>query len=255
MEKVAKESRISMRFPDPGKLPPPVLMLQNLSFNYPGGPTLYDRVDFGVDLDSRIALVGPNGKGKTTLLKMLTGELVPTTGAVRPHPHLRIARYTQHLSDTLDLVQTPLEHFSALMPDLPPSEVRKKIGRYGVNGEMQTTKMAYLSNGIKSRVVFAKLALRTPHLLLLDEPTNGLDIETIDALAEGINSFGGGVVLVSHDMRLLQQVVKQIYECDNGAVRLFPGDIMAYKAMLSKRLQAIDDAAAAAKAKAKAAAK
>ena len=169
VEALERDKAFTMRFPDPGKLPPPVLMLQNLSFNYPGGPTLFSGVDFGVDLDSRIALVGPNGMGKTTLLKMLAGELVPTTGAVRPHNSLRIARYSQHYVDSFDLNQTPLEHFIGLLPDLPVAEVRKKIGRYGVNGAMQTTKLAYLSNGIKSRVVFAKLALRTPHLLLLDE--------------------------------------------------------------------------------------
>lgn len=184
--------------------------------------------------------VGPNGKGKTTLVKLMSGELVPTTGAVRPHPHLRIARYTQHFVDTLDLGATPLEYFARLLPDLAPEELRKRIGRYGVSGENQITKMAYLSNGIKSRVVFAKLALGTPHLLLLDEPTNGLDIETIDALAEAINTFEGGCVVVSHDMRLISQVAKEIYECDHKKISLFRGDILAYKAALSAKLEAAE---------------
>lgn len=238
VEKVETDKVLRMAFPDPGKLPPPVLQLQNISFAYPGSELLYDKVDFGVDLDSRIALVGPNGKGKTTMLKMMCGELVPTTGAVRQHPHLRIARYTQHFVDTLDLAQTPLEYFGALLPDDSIVELRKSLGRYGVTGENQVTKMAYLSNGIKSRVVFAKLALRSPHLLLLDEPTNGLDIETIDSLAAAINKFTGGVVLVSHDMRLISQVAKEIYECDDRKVRRFAGDIMAYKSMLQARLEA-----------------
>lgn len=238
VEKVERDATLRMTFPDPGKLPPPVLMLSNISFAYPGGELLYDHVDFGVDLDSRIALVGPNGRGKTTMLKMMSGELVPITGAVRPHPHLRIARYTQHFVDTLDLNMTPLEYFATLLPDESANipELRKRLGRYGVSGEMQTTKMAYLSNGIKSRVVFAKLALRTPHLLLLDEPTNGLDIETIDSLADAINTFGGGVVVVSHDMRLISQIAKEIYECDDKKVTRFEGDIMAYKASLQAKL-------------------
>lgn len=240
VEKVEKDIVFKMRFPDPGKLPPPVLQLQNVSFGYPGCDLLYEGVDFGVDLDSRIALVGPNGKGKTTLVKLMSGELVPTTGAVRPHPHLRIARYTQHFVDTLDLGATPLEYFARLLPDLAPEELRKRIGRYGVSGENQITKMAYLSNGIKSRVVFAKLALGTPHLLLLDEPTNGLDIETIDALAEAINTFEGGCVVVSHDMRLISQVAKEIYECDHKKISLFRGDILAYKAALSAKLEAAE---------------
>jgi ATP-binding cassette subfamily F protein 2 len=172
------------------------------------------------------------------MLKMMAGELVPTKGAVRPHPHLRIARYTQHFVDTLDLTMTPLDFFYGLLPDEPQMDVRKKLGRYGIGGETQSVKMAYLSNGIKSRVVFAKLALRSPHLLLLDEPTNGLDIETIDSLADAINAFEGGVVVVSHDMRLISQIAKDIYECDNKKVTRFDGDIMQYKAILSKRVEA-----------------
>lgn len=236
VEKVEKDAVFKMRFPDPGAIPPPVLQLQNVSFHYPGCEDLYKNVDFGVDLESRIALVGPNGKGKTTMLKMLSGELIPTTGAVRPHPHLRIERYTQHFVDSLDLTKSPMEYFQALLPDEIPQEVRKRIGRYGVTGENQTTQMAYLSNGIKSRVVFAKMALRSPHLLLLDEPTNGLDMETIDSLADAINHFTGGVVIVSHDMRLLQQVAKQVVEVDDGKIKMFRGDIMEYKETLRKRM-------------------
>jgi ATP-binding cassette subfamily F protein 2 len=237
-EKVEKEQVIRMRFPAPGPIPPPVLQLSNVSFGYPGREQLYDNVDFGLDLDSRVALVGPNGRGKTTLLKLITSELNPTTGAVRKHPHLRIGRYTQHYVDTLDLSRTPLEHFMSLLKDDPIEEVRKRLGRFGVTGDHQTTRMSYLSDGIKSRVVFAQMALKSPHFLLLDEPTNSLDIEMIDSLADAINNFEGGVVLVSHDMRLLQQVAKEIYECDHKKVTKFRGDIMDYKKELAGRLQA-----------------
>lgn len=234
---VETDRALRMKFPNPGKLPPPVLQLSNISFHYPRCPDLYEHVDFGVDLDSRIALVGPNGAGKTTLLKLMVGELIPTSGALRPHPHLRMARYTQHFVDTLDLRATPLEYFCKLMPDTAVNEVRTKLGRFGVTGEFQTQVMAELSDGIKSRVVFSQMALRTPHILMLDEPTNHLDIETIDSLANAINAFEGGVVLVSHDMRLISQVAKDIYECDHKKVTRFNGDIMQYKTMLSKRLE------------------
>jgi ATP-binding cassette subfamily F protein 2 len=158
VEKVEFDRKLNMTFPNPSKIPPPVLMLANISFNYPSGPKLYDNVDFGVDLDARVALVGPNGAGKTTLLKLIAGELVPTSGAVRPNPHLRMARYTQHFVDALDLSVTPLEYFQQLMPDCPvqgEGGLRSKLGRFGISGEHQTQLMAELSDGIKSRVVFA----------------------------------------------------------------------------------------------------
>lgn len=236
-EKVEQDKVLRMRFPDPGNLPPPVLMLTNVSFHYHNGPLLYDKVDFGVDLDSRIALVGPNGAGKSTLLKLIVGDLTPTTGSVRPNQHLRMARYTQHFVDTLDLTKTPLDYFCSLYPDYSVNEMRSKLGRFGVTGEFQTQVMGTLSDGIKSRVVFALMSFRSPHILLLDEPTNHLDMETIDALAKAINEFEGGVILVSHDMRLISQVAKEIYECDHRKITRFDGDIMQYKAHLAAKLE------------------
>lgn len=236
-DKVTKEAAFNFRFPDPGSLPPPVLQLVNITFGYPGCEVLYRNVDYGVDLDSRVALVGPNGAGKSTLLKLMCGLLCPTVGDVRPHSHLRISTFTQHFVDVLDLTKTPLDFMCETYKDGNREEFRKFLGRYGVSGEVQTQVMANLSDGQRTRVVFAKMAKDAPHLLLLDEPTNHLDMESIDSLADAINHFAGGVVLVSHDMRLISQVAKEIWMCDNKTITKYDGDISDFKMILRKQMQ------------------
>lgn len=223
------EKPMNFTFPAPGHLPPPVLAFHDVSFAYPNCEPLYDNVNFGVDLDSRVALVGPNGAGKTTLIKLMSGELLPTLGDIRPHGHLKMGRFTQHFVDVLDLSLTPLQFFENLYPDDANEDLRKYLGRFGVSGKMQMQQMEQLSDGQKSRVVFAKLGRECPHILLLDEPTNHLDMESIDALAKAVNSFEGGMVLVSHDMRLISQVAKEIWICDHKSVKPYRGDILNFK--------------------------
>jgi ABC-type Mn2+/Zn2+ transport system ATPase subunit len=239
-DKVDHEKALDFKFPDCGKISPPVLQCNDIAFGYPGCEILYAGVDFGIDLDSRVALVGPNGAGKSTLLKIMTGELLPLTGAVRPHAHLRISKFTQHFIDALDLSMTPLDYFLAIWPDLTREDGRKFLGRFGISGHVQTQIMDHLSDGQKSRVVLAKMAKETPHLLLLDEPTNHLDMESIDSLAKAINNFSGGMVLVSHDMRLISQVAKEIWMCDNRTVAKYQGDIGDFKMQLRRQMQIVD---------------
>ena len=223
------EKPMNFKFADPGSLPPPVLAFHDVSFGYPNCEPLYNNVNFGVDLDSRIALVGPNGAGKTTLVKLMCGELIPTLGDIRPHMHLKMGRFTQHFIDVLDLSMTPLDFFESQYPEDSRQDLRKYLGRFGVSGKMQVQKMEELSDGQKSRVVFAKLGRDNPHILLLDEPTNHLDMESIDALALAIQEFDGGLVLVSHDMRLISQVAKEIWICDNKTITQYQGDIQNFK--------------------------
>jgi ATP-binding cassette subfamily F protein 2 len=245
-DKVEHEKALDFKFADPGKLAPPVLQCNDITFGYPGCEILYSGVDFGVDLDSRVALVGPNGAGKSTLLKIMTGELMPVVGDVRPHAHLRISKFSQHFIDVLDLSMTPLDYFMAIWTDMTREEGRKFLGRYGISGAVQTQIMEQLSDGQKSRVVLAKMARENPHMLFLDEPTNHLDMESIDSLAKAINGFSGGMVLVSHDMRLISQVANEIWLCDNRTVTKYAGEISDFKMQLRNQMSLGGGGAAAA---------
>ncbi|KAB2614652.1 ABC transporter F family member 1-like [Pyrus ussuriensis x Pyrus communis] len=228
-EKVARDKILIFRFVDVGKLPPPVLQFVEVSFGYTPDNLIYKNIDFGVDLDSRIALVGPNGAGKSTLLKLMTGELFPSDGMVRRHNHLRIAQFHQHLAEKLDVELSALAYMIKEYPGNEEEKMRAAIGKFGLSGKAQVMPMKNLSDGQRSRVIFAWLAFRQPQLLLLDEPTNHLDIETIDSLAEALNEWDGGLVLVSHDFRLINQVAQEIWVCENQAVTRWGGDIMDFK--------------------------
>merc|ERR1712051_800353 len=215
-EKVASMHSVSFNFLSCGEIPPPVIMVENVSFRYnENTPYIYKNLEFGCDLDTRLALVGPNGAGKSTLLKLIYGELIPTEGMIRRHNHLKMARYHQHMHEILEMDLSPLDYMLKCFPHIKErDEMRKVIGRYGITGKAQTAPIKQLSDGQKCRVVFAQIAHQIPHLLLLDEPTNHLDMETIDALADAIKEFEGGVVLVSHDFRLIDQVAETIWICE-----------------------------------------
>ncbi|XP_033761748.1 ATP-binding cassette sub-family F member 2-like [Pecten maximus] len=235
-ERVGADKTMAFYFPSCGKIPPPIIMVQHVSFKYADDkPEIYKNLDFGIDLDTRVALVGPNGAGKSTLLKLIAGELIPTDGLIRRHSHLKIGRYHQHLQEQLDLDMSALDWMLKCYPDIKErEEMRKIIGRYGLSGMQQVCPIRNLSDGQRCRVIFAWLAWQNPHLLMLDEPTNHLDIETIDALAEAINDFDGGLMLVSHDFRLISQVVEEIWICEKQTVTKWDGDIFSYKTKLTQ---------------------
>merc|ERR1711981_1502340 len=237
-EKVKADRSMSFYFFSCGAIPPPVIMVQNVNFRYnESTPYIYKNLEFGLDLDSRLALVGPNGAGKSTLLNLICGDLVPTEGMVRRNNHLKIGRYHQHLHEILELDLSPLDYMMKQFPEFKErDEMRKVIGRYGITGKAQTAPIKQLSDGQKCRVVFAWLSWQMPHMLLLDEPTNHLDMETIDALADAIKGYEGGVILVSHDFRLIDQVAKDIWICENQKVTKWDGDILAYKNHLKAKV-------------------
>ncbi|MCJ1467683.1 ABC transporter ATP-binding protein arb1 [Pseudocyphellaria aurata] len=240
IQPVAADRVFTFRFADVEKLPPPVLSFDDVTFSYSGKAkdNLYENLDLGVDMDSRTALVGPNGVGKSTLLRLMTGKLSPTAGVVSRHTHLKLGVYSQHSAEQLDLTKSALDFvrdkYSEKNQDY--QYWRQQLGRYGLSGESQTALMGTLSEGQKSRIVFALLAIDGPNMLLLDEPTNGLDIPTIDSLADAINAFSGGVVVVSHDFRLLDKIAKDIMVCENKTIRRWDGSIGGYKNYLRKKM-------------------
>ena len=152
-------------------------------------------------MDSRIAIVGANGTGKSTLLNLITGALQPVKGDVQRHAALKLGKYSQHSADQLPYDKSPLEYLESKYAEKFPNKDmqfwRGQIGRFGLTGAHQTSAIRTLSDGLRNRVVFSQLAMENPHILLLDEPTNHLDMDSIDALANAIKEFEGGVVIVS----------------------------------------------------------
>lgn len=240
-EVVEKDRAINFSFPCAGPLAPPILQFREVGFGYPGRQKLFGGVELGLDMDSRVCLVGPNGAGKTTFTKLITRDLDPTEGYVSKNAHCTIARFHQHFVDQINMDLTPLEYMTQEYPEKTTPEIlRSALGRFGVSGKMQSTPMQVLSDGQKSRVVLAWMAFKTPHMLILDEPTNHLDIESIDALADAINDFDGAVVVVSHDLRLIEQIADEIWIVEHGVVKVFPGDIREYKKHVQLEVQRME---------------
>ncbi|KAM1718369.1 hypothetical protein ACFX11_026087 [Malus domestica] len=240
---------VEFHFPEPTELTPPLLQLVEVSFSYPNREDFrLSGVDVSIDMGTRVAIVGPNGAGKSTLLNLLAGDLVPSEGEVRRSQKLRIGRYSQHFVDILTMSETPVEYLLRLHPDLSKQEaVRAKLGKYGLPSHNHLTPIAKLSGGQKARVVFTSISMSRPHILLLDEPTNHLDMQSIDALADALDEFTGGVVLVSHDSRLISRVCEneersEIWNVKNGTVTPYLGNFEEYKEELQREIEReVDD--------------
>ena len=263
---------VRFTLPTPSELPPPLLSLIDVSFQYPGREDFGLRgVNLGVDMGTRVAIVGPNGAGKSTLLNLLAGDLSPSSGEQRRSHKLRVGRYSQHFVDVLQsetgaMDENPVEYLLRLHPTaedahgarLKPEGMRALLGRFGLEGHCHLSPILKLSGGQKARVVFASIALQQPHILLMDEPTNHLDMQSIDALGEALQAFEGGVVLVSHDARLISVVcadetISQVWVVDGGQVHFHKGTFEDFRQQLSQEIKDELDAEEEARAAAKAA--
>ncbi|KAJ5931336.1 Translation initiation regulator (Gcn20) [Penicillium verrucosum] len=237
----APEAEYTVHFAFPGveKLSPPIVQMSDVCFGYTKDKPLLKDVDLDVQLDSRIGIVGPNGAGKTTVLKLLTNQLEPTSGLISTNSRLRIGFFAQHHVDALDMTTSAVGFMTKTYPGKTDEEYRRHLGAFGITGTTGLQRMELLSGGQKSRVAFACLSLTNPHILVLDEPSNHLDIEGMDALSDALRVFEGGVVMVSHDVTMLQNVCTSLWVCDGGTVHKFDGTVNAYK----KKITAQADAA------------
>jgi ATP-binding cassette subfamily F protein 3 len=234
---VVEDPTLAFSFPQPAPLSPPIILFDKVNFGYTPEKTLLSNLTFNLDLDSRVALVGANGQGKSTILGLITGELIPTSGLRQGNSRAHIAKFSQHHMDQMPLALSALEFLMREFPGKDQSVYRECLGRYAIIGDMVFQRLATLSGGQKSRVAFAYLAMQHPHILVLDEPTNHLDIDTVSVLAEALNDFQGGVVLVSHDERLISLVCDQIWVVGGGELHFYPYDFEHYKKQLLKELQ------------------
>jgi len=233
-----------IEIPAPEKsLSPPIVALDGVSVGYvPDAPVLR-RLTLRIDSDDRIALLGQNGNGKSTLAKLLAGRLTAEAGQVVRAERLQVGFFAQHQLDELDASGSPYTHMRRLMPEAPEARVRAHLGRFGFSGEAADTPVAELSGGEKARLLLGLATFAGPHLLILDEPTNHLDIDGRAALMAAINAYPGAVILVSHDRYLLDACAERLWLVAGGAVAPFDGDLDDYRrAVLAGRYASHDEA-------------
>jgi len=224
-------------FPDPEKmLSPPIIAVDDVSVGYDPNKPILNRVTLRIDTDDRIALLGANGNGKSTLVKLLAGRLPPFSGKVIRAEKLSVGYFAQHQVDELNLDASPYDHIRRLMPDAPESKVRGRAGAIGFSGKAGDTLVKNLSGGEKARLLLGLATFFGPNMIILDEPTNHLDIDSRAALAEAINEFPGAVIMVSHDRYLIEACADQLWVVADGMVTSYDGDLDDYRrAVLSAR--------------------
>ena len=230
--RIEDEAR-AIAIPSPEKpLSPPIIALDNMAVGYEPGRPVLRRLTLRIDPDDRIALLGANGNGKSTLTKLLTGRLAPFSGQMTRADKLKTAYFAQHQLDELNPLLSAYDHLRALLPDAPEAKVRSRAGAIGFPAAMADTKAANLSGGEKARLLLGLATFEGPHLVVLDEPTNHLDIDSRAALIEAINDYSGAVIVVSHDRFLLEACADRLWLVANGEVNPFDGDLDDYRRLV-----------------------
>jgi len=229
--------------PNPEELAPPLLQFEDAAAGY-GGRTVLSRVSLRIDQDDRIALLGANGQGKSTMAKLISGRLAPMAGTRKASGKLRIGYFAQHQTDELLPRETPLDHIRRLRPDEAPQKLRATLAAGGTGAEIAETPVANLSGGQKARLLLTLAAIDAPHLMILDEPTNHLDIESREALVTALNDYTGAVILITHDAHLIELVADRLWLVRDGRVVPYEDDLEAYCRLLLAKPEAAASGAA-----------
>jgi len=222
-----EDPTLAFTFPSPPELRPPLITMDMAAVGYGDTPIL-KRVNLRIDPDDRVALLGRNGNGKTTLARLMAAQLAPMEGAMNASAKMSVGYFTQYQVEELDVTGTPLEHMSRVMKGATPAAVRAQLGRFGFSGERATQKVGSMSGGEKARLALALITRDAPHLLILDEPTNHLDVDSREALVQALNEYSGAVVIVSHDRHMIELAADRLVLVDGGTAQEFAGSLDDY---------------------------
>jgi ATP-binding cassette subfamily F protein 3 len=232
IETVIEDAPTRFAFPEPSRLAPPILTLDRVSAGY-AGRTVLRNISLSLDMDDRVALLGANGNGKSTLAKIIGGTLQPMGGEMRRAPGLKVGYFAQDQTERLVPDESPIDHMARALPRALPPQVRAQLARFGLDAARAETKVSELSGGEKGRLLLALATRDAPHLLILDEPTNHLDIDAREALIRALAEYTGAVLLITHDPHLVELVADRLWLVADGTATGFDGDMDDYRARLS----------------------
>ena len=225
------ERATSFSFPKPEQIASPIITIDDVDVGYEANKPVLENLNIGIGGEDRIALLGANGNGKSTFIKLISDNLSAMSGKIMRHSKLRVGYFAQHQSDELDVTLTPFEALRVSI-DQPEPKLRALLGRFGFDKTKSDTKIQKLSGGEKARLLFCMMSHDAPHIMLLDEPTNHLDIDARQALIQALNGYEGCVILVSHDPHLVAAVADRLYLVKDGGVRSYEGDLKAYRQLI-----------------------
>ncbi|QLC23993.1 ABC-F family ATP-binding cassette domain-containing protein [Parasphingopyxis algicola] len=251
VEAAVEDPSLIFGFPSPGEMKPPMIVLEDAAVGYAENTPVLSRLSLRIDPEDRIAFLGRNGNGKTTLARLLAGQLDPMAGDIAIHGKTRVGYFTQYQVEELDGDDTPLDHITRAMPEAKPGAVRGQLGRFGFSGDKATIEVRKLSGGERARLALALITRDAPHLLILDEPTNHLDVDAREALVQALADYAGAVVIVSHDRHMLELTADRLILIEDGTATEYDGSIDDYTDLVLGKNEAPPEARSGARKNAK----